>query len=172
MLKLEWMAKHRLFVEKIIKYGNAYAAMYNKQLNYHTDILFSAAQIQVIEYVLENENQKMIEIARRLGITRGAFSKNVKKLMDKGLLEKFYCNNNRKNIYVKPTLKGRETYEQYTDYVYNIIFKDLFDIADEISSEDIEKFKEMLEIFSEQMIWLLNKSDDDEMSEKIFTKIE
>jgi len=173
-MELKWMEEHRSLVEKLIKFGNSYAFVYNKQKSYGTNEHFSASQIQTLEYILEAENsdETMSQMAARLGVSKATFSKNVKSLMEKGLLEKFYCNSNRKNIYVKPTLKGRETYEQYTNYVYNIVFKHLFDIANKISSEDIEKFKEMLEVFSERMIWLLNKSDDDEMSEKIFTKIE
>ena len=51
-MKLEWMNKHRELVEKIIKYANAYAHIYNKQMDYHASVDFSAAQIQVLEYVL------------------------------------------------------------------------------------------------------------------------
>ena len=154
LLKLEWMAKHRLFVEKIIKYGNAYAAMYNKQLSYHTDILFSAAQIQVIEYVLENENQKMIEIARRLGITRGAFSKNVKKLLDKGLLGKFQQPGNQKDIYLRVTPAGEAVYAQYSKYIYESCFKEMFEQAEQIPPHYTKLLTDMFDYFAERIILL------------------
>lgn len=125
-MKLEWMDKHRQLVEKVIKYGNAYAHIYNKQMDYQAGMEFSAAQIQAVEYILENEDQKMSEIAKRLGITRSAFSKNVKKLMDKGLLEKFRCNNNQKDIFLKVTPRGREVYEQYSKFIYASCFKEIF----------------------------------------------
>lgn len=169
------MEKHRSLVEKLIKYGNAYAFCYNKQRSYGTSESFSASQIQTLEYILEAEDsdQTMSEMAARLGVSKATFSKNVKSLVEKELLEKFYCNNNRKNIYVKPTQKGRDTYNQYTQYAYETVFKELFYIADEISAESIEKFEQMLDIFSENLIWVSKKPEDDNQDDKkVFTKIE
>ncbi|MFY9198531.1 MAG: MarR family transcriptional regulator [Acutalibacteraceae bacterium] len=174
-MELKWMEKHRSLVEKIIKYGNAYAFCYNKQKSYGTNETFSASQIQTLEYILEAEDsdQTMSQMAVRLGVSKSTFSKNVKSLVEKGLLEKFYCNDNRKNIYVKPTQKGRETYNQYTQYVYELAFKDMFDIADEIPADSIEKFEQMLDLFSERLIWFTKKLDDDgQENKKVFTKIE
>ena len=165
-MKLEWMDKHRQLVEKIIKYGNAYAHVYNKQMDYHAGIDFSAAQIQVVEYVLENEDQKMTEIAKRLGITRSAFSKNVKKLMDKGLLEKFRCNNNQKDIFLKVTPYGKMVYEEYSGFIYERCFKEMFEVADQIPQEYVVMMKKMLNIFADRII-----SFGIEDEKRVYTKI-
>lgn len=97
-MSLGWMGKNRVFVEKLVKFGNAYANSYKKEYPYNTSFQFSAAQIQVLEYILENEdkNQNMLEIANRLGISKSAFSKNVKKMVDKGLLEKYHTSEKTK----------------------------------------------------------------------------
>lgn len=57
-MKLDWMGDHRELVEKIIKYGNAYSNTYKPQRSYGTDMTFSAAQIQTLEYILEAEDQE------------------------------------------------------------------------------------------------------------------
>lgn len=155
-IRLEWMDKHRQLVEKIIKYGNAYAHVYNKQWDYHTNIVFSAAQIQVLEYVLENENQKMSEIAKRLGITRSAFSKNVKKLIDKDLLEKFHSHDNQKDIFLRVTAQGEEVYSQYSKYIFEKCFREMFEVADQIPQQYLELMAKMLDNFAEQMIYHTN----------------
>ncbi|WMJ81522.1 helix-turn-helix domain-containing protein [Clostridium sp. MB40-C1] len=102
-MELEWMRKYRNFVEKIIKFGNSYAQSYKTEYNYNTSIKFSASQLQVVEYILENEenHQNMSEIASRLGISPSAFSKNVNKMVKKGLLEKFHTSDNRKDVIIK-----------------------------------------------------------------------
>jgi len=156
-MKLEWMDEHRQLIEKIIKYGNVYAHAYNKQMNYHTGIEFSAAQIQVVEYVLENEDQKMSEIAKRLGVTRSAFSKNVKKVMDKGLLEKFRCNNNQKDIFLKVTPAGKQVYENYSKYIYKTCFKKMFDIVDQIPQEYVVMMTKMMDLFADRIIYVENE---------------
>lgn len=54
-MKLEWMGEYRDIVEQLIKYCNVYAAVYKKEEFMGTDIPISYAQIQIIEYLLENE---------------------------------------------------------------------------------------------------------------------
>lgn len=127
-MAVEWMGKYRTFVEKIVKYGNSYADSYKKEYNYNTVFLFSAAQIQVLEYLLENEdkNQNMLEIAKRLGISKSAFSKHVKKMVEKGLLEKYHTSDNKKNIIIKVSTIGKEVYSQYVQYAYEKCFKKYF----------------------------------------------
>ena len=82
---LEWMGKNRAFVEKFIRYANTYAAVYKKEALYGTDIPISFEQVQVLEYLLENEqlNQNMSMIASRLGITPSNFTRIVNKLSGK-----------------------------------------------------------------------------------------
>lgn len=84
-MKLDWLGEYRLLMEKIIKCANTYARTYRKKMSYGTDILISLAEIQVLEYILENEEkyQNMAEIALRLGVSSSAFSKNVKQMLSK-----------------------------------------------------------------------------------------
>ena len=71
-MKLAWMGENREIVEALIRYCNIYASVYRtEKMTYH-GITYSYAQIQVLEYLLENEerNENMSAIALRLGITR------------------------------------------------------------------------------------------------------
>lgn len=89
-MKLEWLREYRDFTEKLIKFANAYAGMYKQEKYYAKDIAFNSIQLQVMEYLLENEerNDKMAQIAQRLAITPSTFSKTVAKLEGKGMVEK------------------------------------------------------------------------------------
>lgn len=154
-MKLEWMGNHRVLIEKIIKYGNAYSNTYKLQRSYGTDVMFSASQIQTLEYILESEDkdEKMSEMAARLGVSRSTFSKNVKNLTEKGLLEKYHLSGNRKDIYVKPSVKGREVYAKYTDFVCKICFNDIFQHADKIPEAEKEQFIRILDLFADVLLW-------------------
>ncbi|MCY6958511.1 MarR family winged helix-turn-helix transcriptional regulator [Clostridium brassicae] len=150
-MELEWMRKYRNFVEKIIKFGNSYAQSYKTEYNYNTPIKFSASQLQVVEYILENEenHQNMSEIASRLGISPSAFSKNINKMVKKGLLEKFHTSDNRKDVIIKVSDFGKEIYKIYSEYAYETSLKKMFEILDEIPDEYISKFTEVLELSAE-----------------------
>ena len=73
-------------METITKvYLNIYAAVYKTEKMEYEGITYSYAQIQVVEYLLENEERRdnMTAIAKRLGITRSNFTKIVKRLEEK-----------------------------------------------------------------------------------------
>ncbi|WP_440118533.1 MarR family winged helix-turn-helix transcriptional regulator [Paenibacillus sp. QZ-Y1] len=161
-MKLEWMGNHRTLIEKIIKYGNAYSNTYKLQRSYGTDVMFSASQIQTLEYILEAEDkeEKMSEMAARLGVSRSTFSKNVKNLKEKGLLEKYHLSGNRKDIYVKPSDKGREVYAKYTEFVRQLCFDELFKYADNISETDKERFIRILDVFADVLVWYGEKEQE------------
>lgn len=151
-MQLEWMGKNRKFVEKMIRYGNMYASIYKKEDYYGTDIPISFAQVQVLEYILENEelHQNMRMIASRLGITPSNFTKIVNKLVSKKLLAKQYMEGSRKNITILATDKGREVYQEYSQYIYDLSFSKMFAQLEQIPEETMN----MIAAGFEDAIWL------------------
>ena len=147
-MKLEWMGKYRRLVEMIIRCCNRYSQGYTKEYHYNFPVAFSPAQLQVMEYILENEeeNQPMGEIAGRLGISQSAFSKNVKKMVEKGLLERYHMEGNKRTIIIKVSDLGREAYRCYSETIYEGLFRSVFEALDEIPDEYIERFTQAMEI--------------------------
>ncbi len=147
-MKLEWMRDNRYFVERLIKFANIYANLYNKENNYGTNVRISFAQVQVIEYLLENEelNQNMAMIAGRLGISASNFTKLVHKLEEKDLLEKYYAENNKKNIIIRVSETGRRVYADYSEYIVENYFSEIFDITSKVPKEYLAMFSDILEV--------------------------
>ena len=67
-MKLDWMGEYRGVVEALIHYCNIYAGVYRVEKLEFEGVTYSYAQIQVLEYLLENE-----ELHFPAG-TRGGFS--------------------------------------------------------------------------------------------------
>ena len=148
-MKLEWLGQYRSFVRALMKFGNAYSRTYNDETRTgNISIELSAAQIQTMEYIMENEdkNQNMAEIATMLGMSASAFSKNVRKMTEKGLLEKYQTSTNRKDIIVRVSESGKKVYEQYSKYALETVFSGMFHKLDTIPPEHIEAFAEILEL--------------------------
>ena len=135
---------------------------YKLQRSYGTDVMFSASQIQTLEYILEAEDkeEKMSEMAARLGVSRSTFSKNVKNLKEKGLLEKYHLSGNRKDIYVKPSDKGRAVYAKYTEFVRELCFDEIFRYADHISETDKESFIRIMDLLADVLVWYGEKEQE------------
>ena len=160
------MEQNRELFEKIIKCGNIYANNHHKVVNLGLYNDVSSSQIQVLEYVLEVENQKMSDIAKRLGITKSALSQIAKKLEEKGWLEKYRCNNNKKEIFLKVTPQGKNVYITYSKAMHEFFFKDIFDISKQIPKKYSDIFIKMFDIMADKLINNLYKEE-----EKIYTKI-
>lgn len=64
-----------------------------------------------------------------------AFSKIVKKMVEKGLLEKYKAIDNKKEIIVKASSLGHKVYEEYVTSLYERRFKHTFDLFDKVPEE-------------------------------------
>lgn len=153
-MRLEWLGKYGDFVEKLVHYGNAYAQNYNTERSFGVGASFSASEIQTLEYILTNQdkNQNMAEMAYYLGIPASTFSKNVNKMMKKGLVEKYHISTNRKEIILQVSDFGKDVYEQYSRFAYERLYKDVFSVLDQIPAEYVEKFTQILKLCAEENI--------------------
>lgn len=136
-MTLDWMGDHREFVESLIHYCNIYSFSYKPEVMNYKGVSYSFALIQVLEYLLENEerNEKMCEIALRLGITRSNFTKIINRLAHKGLVRKVSVPGNRKELRVVPTPFGRELYDDYSSKILDYHFSKMFRTLDKIPPE-------------------------------------
>lgn len=152
-MKLEWL-KYRELTENYIRGANIYARNYNVPLFTFEDVAVSPAKIQVLEYILENEEQRlpMAALAERLGITRGAFTKHAARLERMGLLIKQHPDGNAKTYILVLTDKGRRLYESYTARIKAFAFDELAAMLDRMSPEEYEKTAELIKMIAQSMI--------------------
>ena len=145
-MKLEWMCEHREIVEALIHYCNIYAGVYRVEKMSYEGITYSYAQIQVLEYLLESEDQRqnMSCIASRLGITRSNFSKIVSRLQKKGLVDKVGRPGSRKEILVTVLPLGRELYADYSRDILRWHFSPMFEKLVSVSPADRDAFRDAL----------------------------
>lgn len=145
-MRLEWMGEYREILEKLIHYCNVYSAVSKEEISLIEGVSLTFSQLQVVEYLLENEeqNQNMSSVAVRLGITFSTFSKLINKLEEKGLLEKFYLEGNRKNIVVRVSDLGRRVYAGYVEQIMSKHFQAMFDVFDQIPKEYLALFAKAL----------------------------
>lgn len=136
-MKLEWMGEYRDVVEALIHYCNIYASAYRLEKQEYQGVRYSYAQIQVLEYLLENEERDdhMSAIASRLGISRSNFTKIVSRLESKGLVEKRSRPGNRKELLLTVLPQGRALYEAYSREILRWHFTPMFEELSQIPPE-------------------------------------
>ncbi len=148
---LEWMGNHRLFIKTLFYLFNIYARNYTQSYALEgTYIDVSSAQIHTLEAIMEADGKvKMSEIAADMGITRGTFSNNVKKLMDKQYIRKIHMADNQKDIFLTVTEKGLQAYDQYVQFINEGCFQHIFELWDTIPDEHQATFYQIINALSE-----------------------
>lgn len=133
-MKMNWMGEYRDIVEALIHYCNIYADVYKHEHMVFQDVTYSFSQVQVLEYLLENEERQenMSAIADRLGISRSNFTKIVNRLEAKGLVEKQYMQGSRKELIVTVNEFGKALYEDYSQDILKSHFSPMFKKLEQI----------------------------------------
>lgn len=136
-MKMDWMGEYREVVEALIHYCNIYADVYKNEHMVFQDVTYSFSQVQVLEYLLENEERQenMSSIANRLGISRSNFTKIVNRLEAKGLVEKAYMQGSRKELMVTVNDFGKALYEDYSQEILRTHFSPMFQKLEQLPKE-------------------------------------
>lgn len=151
-MKLEWMGQYRPLVEAYIKAANSYARNYRQTVMTIEGVPLSAATVQVLEYILENEEEQlpMASLAQRLGVTRGAFSKTAATLCSQGLVEKRHPEGGGREYILTLTEKGRRVYGAYSETVLRLFFQPIFRELDRFTPEQLDAMQKVYQLIIRQ----------------------
>lgn len=96
---------------------NGFRELYNKMVWLNKDKMeeglkgFKSSEVHCIEYIENNADSNVTQLAEAFYVTRGAISRMTKKLINKGLIESYQKSENKKEIYFKLTEQGKEIYK-------------------------------------------------------------
>jgi MarR family transcriptional regulator, organic hydroperoxide resistance regulator len=108
-------------------------------LNLMSEQLFeqlSFMQYSLLRILYEKEPLRMSELADLLGIHKSAVTVKVEKLEKKGLIERERDRQDRRNIYLYVSPKGKKQYEETEEKITQF----LTDIMQQLSPEEMEAF--------------------------------
>lgn len=134
------MGRYRELIRMIIKYNNLFPRTNVAMIrNDSSGVILNAQQWQTLECVIEYEDASanMAFFAKQLGLPKSTFSKNVKLLVAQGLVERYQHKNNRKNIVLRPSEKGRALYLKDSAIILNSGWKEAFGVLKGLSDENL-----------------------------------
>ncbi len=145
-MKLEWMGENREIVRGLMRYANLYAHNQADRFSSGEGAALSAQEWQTLECILEfeGENYNMATLAEKLGIPASNFSKYVKTLVEKGLVERYKRADNRKEIILLPSEAGRELYCKNSELIARE-WQPAFALLAQMTPADRERIQAFLE---------------------------
>lgn len=138
----------KIAIEKFMMMTETISSSGKNSCNYNTDVEIYRSEIHIIQLIGDYDDLHVSEIARKLGVTKGAVSQILKKLVRKGLVEKYVDESNNTRLLVKLTKKGKLAYNSHEKY-HNECDKDMFSYLDQLSSHELEVVITFMEKASE-----------------------
>jgi len=138
-MKLEWMGRNRELIRQIMKFVNLFTRSEKKATVGKSGIALNAQQWQTLECIIEyeDENKNMVFMANQIGLQKSTFTMYVKLLFDYGLVERYQQTDNRKDIILKPSEKGRTFYKEHSKILARFVFGEVFSTLDKLSEENM-----------------------------------
>jgi DNA-binding MarR family transcriptional regulator len=134
------MGRYRELIRMIMKYNNLFSRRLSEKAFDGFGISLTAQQWQTLECIIEYEdtNFNMAYFAKQLGLPKSSFSKHVQSLVECDLVERYQHENNRKNVVLKPSEKGRALYKKNSTIILESGWKAVFAIMEDVPDDGLE----------------------------------
>lgn len=108
---------------------------------------YGYSETHCIDFIGRLELPNVTKVAEHMGMTRGAISKMTKKLLVKGLIEKYTLENNRKEIYFRLTEQGQKLFDEHAKRHKRWEERDM-EFLSNYPKEDMEVLNRFMEEFN------------------------
>jgi DNA-binding MarR family transcriptional regulator len=108
---------------------------------------FGYSETHCIDAIGRLELPNVTKIAGQMRMTRGAISKMTRKLLDKGLIEKYTLKTNHKEVYFRLTPQGRLLFEEH-DKRHKLWEKRDMEFLSRYSKDEVETLCRFMEEFN------------------------
>ena len=102
-------------IELFIRLANKYKAMEKIPLDFGVGAHLYHSEMHLIDQIGDHPDLNITELAKVMGVTKGAISQTVKKLENKGVITRYKGAENEKEVFLKFTYIGREIYRKHKE---------------------------------------------------------
>jgi DNA-binding MarR family transcriptional regulator len=136
-------------IDMFLKILHLYSVINRKPQDYGTGDLLYFTELHTITVVARNDEVNMTQLAEIMGVTKGAISQTIRKLVHKNLIVKTNINN-RKEVNLKLSGKGKKVLEAQKSFQ-----KEIFTFAgtlyEKARPEDRETVRRLFAAIAENM---------------------
>ncbi|MBA2937654.1 MarR family transcriptional regulator [Paenibacillus sp. CGMCC 1.16610] len=125
---------------------------------------YTSTEVHCIEYIGRNEDSNVTKLAESFYMTSGAISKLTKKLIQKGLIESYQKQENKKEIYFRLTEQGKEI-EKVHEELHNEFRERDKAVFEQITEKQFDSMLNFVEKYSSHLDAEIKKMGVDLKSE-------
>ncbi|MFJ6189244.1 MarR family transcriptional regulator [Bacillus thuringiensis] len=135
---------------------NGFRELYNKLVWLNKDKMeeglkgFKSSEVHCIEYIENNADSNVTQLAEAFYVTRGAISRMTKKLIQKGFIESYQKSENKKEIYFRLTEQGKEIYKIHENLHKEFHERDKV-VFEQVTKEEFDSIIRFVEKYSRHL---------------------
>lgn len=111
---------------------------------------YKPSEVHCIEYIGRNIDSNVTKLAESFFMTRGAISKLTKKLIEKGLIESYQKQDNKKEIYFRLTEQGKVIYKIHEELHQEFQERDKA-VFEQVTEEQFDSMLSLVEKYSRHL---------------------
>ena len=152
--------KHELddFYIALLRTFGKFKILDSKPRDYGVGYKLYSSEIHTIEFVGRYPGSNITELSDKMGITKGAVSQTVNKLVKKKFVEKFRDPGNDKEVYVRLTEKGEKARKGHEDF-HKIDESELEKYLLSLDKERLDFIVDLFDRMSDEIDVLLSMED-------------
>ncbi|MCX7708389.1 MAG: MarR family transcriptional regulator [Clostridia bacterium] len=127
---------------------NKYNAWEKIPRKYGTEELLYRAEIHTIEAIGLKQRVNVTELAQYLGITKGAVSQMIDKLVKKGFVNKQMIPTGENEVTLELTEKGMQAYQGHSNY-HSELYERITSQVDDVMEAQLEGFSGILDMIEQ-----------------------
>ncbi|RMG75996.1 MAG: MarR family transcriptional regulator [Bacteroidetes bacterium] len=124
------LAENPVAVERLEKSLYHLAEVYRKHQSYiKLKYNISALEMEIIQYILLDGKKKMKEIGEHFQVKLSTLTSIIDKIERQRLVKRVNSREDRRVVYLETTRKGKQLYEQYSDYM-GVVSQQVYRVLD------------------------------------------
>jgi DNA-binding MarR family transcriptional regulator len=155
----------QILIDQFLNILHLYSVISRKPKDYGTGDYLYFTETHTITVVGDSGEINMTGLAEKMGVTRGAISQTIRKLVTKGLIIKSNQRNNRKEMFLSLSKKGDIVYRGQESF-HNELFTFARTLYERASPSDRELVKGLFEAITSNMQQRMRALENDQMTKK------
>lgn len=146
------------FRNELSKLVNQYNKLENMPFDTGLGDCLFPSELNMIEAIHTNKGRTVTELCIYFGITKGAVSQTITKLISKGYVSKTRSLSNKKELIIELTQKGIQAFDRH-DQFHRHMDEEIAEYIKTIPADHMQDFKQMLSFISQHIEKYSNLQD-------------
>ncbi|VBB05766.1 Hypothetical protein LUCI_0977 [Lucifera butyrica] len=137
------MEQSDLIIETVLRLINKFSTLLKEPRKFGTNDILYGSEIHMIDVIGKYPGINVTEIADKLGITKGAVPKMIRKLTQKDLIYRYQEKDNKKVVLFRLTEKGHVAFRHHLEF-HQQFDKDIKDKLSSLTNREISLLQNIL----------------------------